>query len=288
MSKTFDAAVISDVRKQLAKLPDDCATAIFNCGNDLHSLKTPPEVVEQFYLRAISAGEIWAYHNLGNLKYEMGQGTEALAWWVKAWEHGDPGGAFMAGQTLEEAGQLDRALKAFRFAGKKKHKGYHKNPYGRGRALFGAVRILRNQGKNDEAIALLNQIAEFSWEAATDLARFELDVDEGIELLERYLAKGDHNVCITLAILYERAGQPAKAKQLLKQEAKRKDVWATTNLGVMYEEEGRLKKARKLYKWAAKRGDELAESRLFNIEQEYVVTSADQRVIDSLLSENEK
>ncbi|WP_265522810.1 tetratricopeptide repeat protein [Oerskovia flava] len=222
--------------------PDLC----FDLANDLTALGHTAAAIP-FYEAAIRAGVAEAPYNLGLLHLDTGATESALRCFRQAAEVGDPKGALMLAQALEDSGELAEARE------------FHSRAKSLPGASMRLARVLRELGDDEGALSELRGSAGESWESAVDYALSgELDDDAAIQLLEGFIARGEHGVAVTLANFYDEAGRTDDAVRVLGPAAREGDLHALTYLGTILHARGDAVAAQEHWRSAKERGDELA------------------------------
>ncbi|MBO3088974.1 hypothetical protein [Cellulomonas dongxiuzhuiae] len=220
---------------------------IFNAAVDLAEIEKE-RALEILYTLAAQRGVIDAWLNLAYVVTDSGRVEEGFLLLRESAIAGDPKGAFMYAQELEERSEFSEA----------------EFWYARAGAIPGAparrARALRALGRDAEALAVLRAAAPEDAEAAIDLVEADsaLGLDAAIDLLQRHRAKGASEVLIPLSLLCERRGDFDLATQLLRESVALGEKNASFNLGLTLVQRGQVEEGVRFIRDAAAGGDELA------------------------------
>jgi tetratricopeptide (TPR) repeat protein len=128
-------------------------------------------------------------------------------------------------------------------------------------ARYRIAMLYGEMGKRKKKKKLLLRDSEISDDAACELvSEGWLTLEESISLLERHLERGNTDVAIPLANLYEEQGDIEKAETTLREDVKRGDFNAIFNLGMLLVENGSEHEGIKYIIEAADKGDSNALS----------------------------
>lgn len=241
--------VEDDVRRALAGDPE----ALFNLANDL-GRATVSEVREVLYRVAIERGVLGARLNLANMLDADGRTAEAIDCYSRAYDEGDPMAAFALGQAFADLDDLENARTWFERAAD-----HPATP------LRLAV-VLEGLGLGDQAAVVLERAAPTNAEAAVGwVHRGRVTGADAIELLELHLDRGEIDVAVPLASLYEDEGRIGEAVTLLRRSAAAGEPHAWHNLALLLWETGERDEAIRCWDRASTDGDEMARAALAGV-----------------------
>lgn len=235
-----------DVQRALGGDPD----ALFNLANDLGRAPAS-EVREVLYRVAIERGVLGAWLNLGLMLDDDGRQAEAVDCYLCAHDEGDPMAALALGQAFADLGDLVNARTWFERAAD-----HPATP------LRLAV-VLEGLGLDEQAAAVLESAAPTNAEAAVGrVLRGEVTGAEAVELLESHLDRGEIDVAVPLASLYEDEGRLGEAVALLRRSVDAGEPHAWHNLALLLWETGERDEALRCWERASADGDEMARAAL--------------------------
>lgn len=243
--------LLDDVERMVAGDAD----ALFNVANTLGvSADLAREIM---YRLAGDAGVDEAWLNLGLLLSEGGRGGEALDCYRTAYDKGDHAAAIMLGQGYEDLGRLTEA--------KDWYEKVKRHPF----APLRLSRVVRALGDEEEADRILLESARDAQEAAVEVVlRGLVSATEAQVLLEEHWSRGELEVAVPLANIYEGLGRIAEATSVLRAGLASGDRHVRHNLGCLLWEHGDRGEALFWWRRAAEAGDEKAARALSEVESE--------------------
>ena len=243
-----------DVQRAFGGDPD----ALFNLANDLGRAPVS-EVREVLYRVAIERGVLGAWLNLGHMLDEDGRQSEAVDCHLQAHEEGDPMAAFALGQAFANLGDLENARAWF-----ERSVAHPATP------LRLAV-VLEGLGLGEQAAVVLESAVQANAEAAVGwVLRGRVTGAEAVALLESHLDRGEIDVAVPLAILYEGEGEGRveEAVALLRRGVDAGEPHAWHNLALLLWEAGERDEALQLWEGASAAGDEMARAALASVRRD--------------------